>query len=492
MVLKIFNYLRLIFIISCLAFSFYASEYYSGSKIIFLIFNVICLVMLLNLTSEKSSFFSFFLSFYLFMGFWFKYNLSLVINNGYVFDSGSLNSSSIDHVLLISIYIFLTVIVANFLGNKFFYYNKFQDSFNKNFSKKFYGSNKYKILIFFIISFISIAFINYYFKIYIKGFIFEHNINPFFSSLFKWIILFGFSTFSCFLLKNEIIWKGKTILFVGIIAIFEIFFSYTSMFSRSMLLFCIPFLYALIFYENKIANFKKNFFFLTLIFVVLSFISTLFSNELRRINVKNLQVKLKDNFVKDEINVQNAQNFNFQLNEIVDGNVSAKNLSTFVIINRWTGIDSLINVSSSKILGFDLLFKAFKEEKSKISNTFYENTFNLENKKPYFYSGETYVKGNTLPGLFTFLFYSGSITFLLLITILLVLTLIYLEKKLFILTNNNLFYVSFFSHYINFRIFSFGYAPKDSYLFIFSIFLSILVIYLLENDRVDKILSNLK
>ena len=119
MVLKIFNYLRLIFIISCLAFSFYASEYYSGSKIIFLIFNVICLVMLLNLTSEKSSFFSFFLSFYLFMGFWFKYNLSLVINNGYVFDSGSLNSSSIDHVLLISIYIFLTVIVANFLETSF-------------------------------------------------------------------------------------------------------------------------------------------------------------------------------------------------------------------------------------------------------------------------------------------------------------------------------------------------------------------------------------
>ena len=75
---------------------------------------------------------------------------------------------------------------------------------------------------------------------------------------------------------------------------------------------------------------------------------------------------------------------------------------------------------------------------------------------------------------------------------LLVLIFIYLEKKIFIITKKNLFFVAFFSHYITFRIFSFGYAPKDSYLFIFSIILSIILIYLLENDRFAKILSNLK
>ena len=492
MTLKIFNHLRLIFVLLCLLFSIYISNHYSGSKTIFFVFNLISLIMLYYLTSQKSSIFSLFLSFYLFMGFWFKYNLSLVFNNGYVFDSGSLDSSSIDDVLLISTYIFLTVIVANFLGIKFFYYNKFQSDSDKNFTNKFYINNKYKILIFFTISFISIALINYYFKIYIKGLIYENNINIILTSILKWFILFGFSTLSCFLLRNEIIWKSKTIFIVGIIVISEIFFSYTSMFSRSMLLFCSPFLYALILYESKIKNFKVNFVFLTSVFVILSFVSTLLSNELRRINVKNLQISLKENIIKNETNVQNSQNFNFQLNEIVDGKVSAKKLSSFVIINRWTGIDSLINVSSSKMLSFDLLFEAFKEEKSKINNTFYENTFNLENKKPYFYSDETYVKGNTLPGLFTFLFYSGSIIFLLLISMLLVLIFIYLEKKIFIITKKNLFFVAFFSHYITFRIFSFGYAPRDSYLFIFSIILSIIFIYLLENDRFAKILSNLK
>ena len=91
--------------------------------------------MLYYLTSQKSSIFSLFFIFYLFMGFWFKYNLSLVFNNGYVFDLGSLDSSSIDDVLLISTYIFLTVIVANFFRIKFFYYNKFQSDSDKKFYK---------------------------------------------------------------------------------------------------------------------------------------------------------------------------------------------------------------------------------------------------------------------------------------------------------------------------------------------------------------------
>ena len=47
------------------------------------------------------------------MGFWFKYNLSLVFNDGYVFDSGLMKSSNIDNVLILSIYIFITIIVAN-------------------------------------------------------------------------------------------------------------------------------------------------------------------------------------------------------------------------------------------------------------------------------------------------------------------------------------------------------------------------------------------
>ena len=59
------------------------------------------------------------------MGFWFKYNFSLVFNKGYVFDSGFMKSNNIDNVLILSIYIFITIIVANQIS-KLFKYNKFE------------------------------------------------------------------------------------------------------------------------------------------------------------------------------------------------------------------------------------------------------------------------------------------------------------------------------------------------------------------------------
>ena len=116
----------------------------------------------------------------------------------------------------------------------------------------------------------------------------------------------------------------------------------------------------------------------------------------------------------------------------------------------------------------------------------------LNEKKPSFNFNNTYVKGNTLPGLITFLYYTGSIFFLLISTFIIVVIFIYLEKKIYIISNKNIVYVAFFSHYIVNRIFSFGYAPRDTYLFILSILLSVLFIYILETNRFDKILSNLK
>ena len=58
------------------------------------------------------------------MGFWFKYNLSLVYNNGRVYDSGFFYSNDIDGVLLLSICLFLTIIFGNFFSIKWFSYNK--------------------------------------------------------------------------------------------------------------------------------------------------------------------------------------------------------------------------------------------------------------------------------------------------------------------------------------------------------------------------------
>ena len=119
--------------------------------------------------------------------------------------------------------------------------------------------------------------------------------------------------------------------------------------------------------------------------------------------------------------------------------IYTKQVTSFILINRWVGIDSLINISRSDNLSFEIFFDALNEQKSKVGNSFYETKFNLENKKPSFYSNNIYVKGNTLPGLFTFLYYSGNKIFLLFSIFIIVSFFIFLEKKIYYISNKNFF-----------------------------------------------------
>ena len=98
---QIINRVRYISLIFCVFFSIYTLKFYEGSKLLFMVYNLILILLVYNLTNYLSSFFSFFLAFYIFMGFWFKFNLSLIFNDGYIFDSGMMVSNNIDNVLII-------------------------------------------------------------------------------------------------------------------------------------------------------------------------------------------------------------------------------------------------------------------------------------------------------------------------------------------------------------------------------------------------------
>ena len=74
------------------------------------------------------------------------------------------------------------------------------------------------------------------------------------------------------------------------------------------------------------------------------------------------------------------------------------NMSAFVIINRWSGIDSMIAVVSSKKQSFDLFFQSFNEKKIINQKTFYETTFNVDydGGKEVMIGKKRILKGNTL------------------------------------------------------------------------------------------------
>jgi hypothetical protein len=158
------------------------------------------------------------------------------------------------------------------------------------------------------------------------------------------------------------------------------------------------------------------------------------------------------------------------------------NMSSFVVINRWSGIDSMIAIVSSKKLSFDLFFQSLKEEKIINNKTFYETTFKVDwdGGKEVMIGDKRILKGNTLPGLFSYLFYSGNYYFL--FTSIFLLTFIFSVFEIFCkkITNNNMIFASFISFMICFRMFNFGYAPRDTYLFVISVLLSVLMIFFLS------------
>ena len=72
-------------------------------------------------TQIKKNFFNFFFSIMFYLGFWFKFNLSLVFNKGFVFDSVLSTAQRIDEVLINLIFIILSIAFAFYLSNFFFF-----------------------------------------------------------------------------------------------------------------------------------------------------------------------------------------------------------------------------------------------------------------------------------------------------------------------------------------------------------------------------------
>ena len=496
--IKFYDLSRLFLFIICILISIISINYYNGSKLLFITYNLVLIFLCYYSTSRSNSFFNIFLSFYIFLGFWFKYICTLILLDGDMYDSGLQedvlnplfinNSSYIDKVLTNSIYIFLAILFANYISNKYFFYNKKNLEFSKSFFLNQYHKYKKLCLFIFLLSFTIIGFLNFNYKISIKGMIYENDYNFFYQNLIKWLIFYGFITVSCVILHQEIIKKNKKLIFFFIIVFFEMFVSNVSILSRSMPLLLLPFFIPLIHYDNKFFKSGFNIFLILIIFFIFSFNSIFVSNKLR-LELRNdfSKLELDQKKIKSSSNslIISSEKINKEIEdkkESIDKiTLSPNKISSFIFINRWVGLDSLINVSRSAELSFSLLFEALQEKKLKTGNTFYESTFFNYNRQKSLSAGGVHMKGNTLPGLISFLYYSGNIYFVVIILIVIIMIFNFIEKKIFLISKRNLIFSAFISNVIVYRIFSFGYAPMDTYLLLLSLCLSIFIVYFVSN-----------
>ena len=362
------------------------------------------------------------------------------------------------------------------------------------------------MLIVFLLFIITVGLLNLKFGIYQRGFFYFNEIPSLIVNLIKWLLLFGFTTFSCFILHIEIKYLKVINVFTVIIMIFEVFLSYTSMLSRSFIINSSSLILPV--YQQSLKLIKKYDIQFIILFAIIICSTVISVFEVNNIRLEKLEIVKKqyneliienlNNLKTDDLALkEKLNNYNFQIpknklesdkpilkNNIDDSetkidDTTSRDVINFILINRWVGIDSLILVSNSKNKGYDLFFRALKEKKDPANYTFYEKEFNLVDVKTNVDTGKTIMKGNTLPGIISFLYYTGSPIFLLLSIMLIFFLFNFLENFLRNVTDNNLIFMCFISNMIATRLFHFGYAPKDSYLFLTSVLLSVLFLTLL-------------
>jgi hypothetical protein len=428
---------------------------------------------------KNAIFFETFLCLLLWLGFWFKFTCTIGLVDG-VFREGvgdfNYSPKSFDESLIVSQIGILGFILSGFFREYFlFNYPQKLDLFD--FRKNFFLVYRKKIWLSFIFLFLIIGVLNFHFKIYQKGLMPIYDINFIISGTFKWLLLFGLSAISAILIFYETNFFKKFFLSSSLIIFFETFFTSLNLLSRGMIFNAFALFFGIYKFSKKINKPNSISFYLK----SFTFIFILFYISVGSVNYIRANYFYKGKSIDFTIEKYKDRD--------IDKNKEVKKYSTiiehnseilYLIINRWVGIDGVMAVVSKKDkLGKSLLFSSFQERAKPNSPTFYELTFGLEGIDA---SNQQYanVKGNTLPGIIAFIFYSGSYYLLFFLIFLLCIISSCIEYISFKFSSKNLIFSALIGQVIAFRLIHFGYLPHQSYLLFGTIILTIIMVYILS------------
>ena len=478
-------------LISSIALLFYkVSVLYVGSKFVYLLFSLTSIYLLFFSFRKKSLFYENFFGTFLFLGFWFKF--SVIIGFGLYFGEGfdrvrhEVSPKNIDDTLLVSMVGFLAFIIYGHIREFYIYY---PENIKLSYDLTFYEKYRNLFISIFVCLVLSVCFANIHFKIYQRGLIgVDHNFL--FSGFIKTSLLYFLALCSAIILYFDLVKYKKVFIIVIFIFIFESFCSSLSMLSRGMIFNSGALLFGLYKFTNKLKiKFNLSLFLKTLIFLLIIFFISVSSVNYLRIYIyeedfkQKSEIKETNNLVQD-IEVQKSLSTSDGTIKEQDGldknrNIFQSNKILNLIVYRWVGLESLLLVTKNKeILNFDFFIKSLNEKFTPKSPSFYEINFNIKSSDEY---TETNIrKGNTLPGIITFLFFSGSYIFLFFSIFILCFFASIIEFLTFKLLGKNMLAASIIAMAISYRYAHFGYLPKQSYLLFGSIIGVIFIFFIVK------------
>ena len=444
---------------------------YQGSVLIYIFFSIVSFFLLFYSIEDNFNFFEFFFSFFLFLGFWFNFSFKIILAKIFginkIFQSKFGDAGQFDHlpdsydsVLLISIYVFFGVILAIFLRKIFFFKRNYKEN-KYNFTIKFIFL-KYKKIFFFLILFFIIlfSFLNFFFQIYQRG----SGVNTsssFLRFFFVWVMSFGLCSVCAIFLDLELKLDNKKFGRFLFLSLFENCITNLSILSRGLVF--NGFSNALGFYKSlQVSIFeKRKFLFKFFLFLLILFlISYLVVDYLR---IKYFYVLPSTGMVSVHSGLF-SDNFGFISNALS------------AVIARLYYIEGLMAVYSLNNLSFELLRQAFLTDD--IGNILQHKSTFFDILKNDFRVNNSQQTSISLPGIVGFLFYSGSIPFL--VFVIFIITFLFSCVEIFFLKflDNNALLCSLFSITIAYRLWHFGFNPSASWKILVAIFFNIVLIKL--------------
>ena len=469
------------------------------------------------------------LSVFLWLGFYYKLSITLITDSGLPEGRGNFSylPRQYDELLIISYIGIISFIITSYLFHRFFKKFFFFDNeiFEKKILLKFYDKYKLIICFLFLILIISISTINFKLGFYQKGLLPKTEINLILGYFIKWMLLFGLTSISCLLIDYDIKKYNKISKTVIFLFFLELFSTYLSLLSRSLIFIGSAILVATYLnYESKIKEKKLhnslvvNFFILFLIFSL----SIVPINKIRHSSfvdqsfvveklIKNYDKNEKTNKLNDEmfLSILKNENKKDQFQKIIESEIEEEkkielikenlapsnnqnlnikedlNKILSIIKNRFVGLDGVATVTSYPNKSIKLLINSLYEEYDPNEYSFYHKTFILPFEQKHL-EGEKYLKtskrhyGVILPGIISFLSYSGSKLILFLSIFIIMFGCCAMEITARVQSYNCVIFSSLVGYVLGYRLIHFGYLPKQTYLIICAVILTIISIKLVS------------
>ncbi len=141
---NVFRVVNLCLIVFCTTFTLLAVSKHQGNVFYYLLYSLLVNFLFVYTLNSKSLFFEIYLATFVWLGFWFKYTLSLVLLKGIIYDSGlDENMLNIDKAILVSM-VAISSIFLCFVLRRIFFAEQIYIIKEKSFFEKIYLDNKKK------------------------------------------------------------------------------------------------------------------------------------------------------------------------------------------------------------------------------------------------------------------------------------------------------------------------------------------------------------